>query len=127
MDLTQAENFIQANTVCYLFGKVVNFHYVTIQERKFGEYEARTSIWDILKFIACISIHLWLFLGSLWDPLVNTNRSLIFDIGNLLIAKIQIIHPVVSMLQMFYFRKEYFKIVHKIYWIDQKVIKTCLL
>lgn len=122
MDLTRAENIFEVNTINYYFSKIINFHFLTITEVKYGKYHVYTSKWDILRFIIPMCFYIWYCLDTFKNPLTITDRSIIFDIGNMLIGKIQIIHPAMSMVQIFCFRLEYYKILQNIHWIDRKVI-----
>ena len=121
MELTKAENVFEVNKITYYFSKIINFHFLTIEKIKYGKYRVYTSKWDIVRFFISMSFYIWYFLDSFKTPLSITERSIIFDIGNMLNGKLQMLHPAISMVQIFCFRKEYFKIIENIHWIDRKV------
>ena len=124
MDLTRAENIFVVYTINYYFSKIINFHFLTITEIKYGSYQVYTSKWDILRFVIPLSFYIWYCLDTFKNPLSITDRFIIFDIGNMLIGKLQILHPAISMVQIFCFRMEYYKILQNIQIIDRKVIYT---
>lgn len=117
----KAENIFEANKIQYYFGKLIAFHFLTISKINHGKYFAHTTAWDKLGFLIPIIFYIWFFLKLFQNPLSITNRSIMFDIGVMLNGKLQILHPAISMMQMFYYRMEYFRIIENIHWIDQKV------
>lgn len=120
MKLTAKDSF-EANKFCYIYGKIINFIFVTITKDKIGNYVSQTTKQDVLRFFIGFPIALYIFYDTLATNLKQEKRSIIFEIILVINGKVQTLQTGVVMLQMFLFRSEYFKILKSIEWIDMKV------
>lgn len=120
MEQLRVENVFQANKVCYFLSKIFNFVSITIEESG-NNFNAYTSKFDILKFIFGLFFSCFSLYDILRTPLHPENRSIIFEILISLNGKMQGVHSIISMIQSFYYRYEYFNIFNSLYWIDTKV------
>lgn len=117
MNFFKAQNIFDANKICFYFGKLISFHFVT----KRGFCECTTSKVDFCKFVLSMTFCLWVAYDTAMSDLVQTSRSLVFDIGTYFNALVEAFHPCISIFQIFLFRDEYLRILQNINWIDKKV------
>ena len=123
MNFFKAQNIFDANKINFYIGKLISFHFVSWTVTKRGFCEAFTSKWDFCRFLLAMFFCLWVAGDAMNSNLIKTSRSLVFDIGTYFNAVVEAVHPCISILQIYFFRAEYLKILQNIYWIDNKVKK----
>lgn len=114
MKLPLNKNVFEAKSVCYEF--------VTVHKNKKQNYEARTTIFDILRLITGLSILTWLFLDiSKFTLQQNSARSILFEMQIVLISRIEAIYPLFVVINSFIYRFNFFKYLQNVHSIDLKV------
>lgn len=127
MERLRAKNVFEANKICYLFSRILNFEYVTIERSKNdGMVKGNTTKWDVLRLIVGFSCGILIFYDVASTKLKPEKRSIIFEMAMSFNGKIQALQPSLVMLQVFHYRYEYFKIFMILDWIDRKVINGSL-
>jgi len=121
MNFFKAKNIFDANKGSFYFGKLISFHFISWTVTKSGFCEASTTKWNFCKFLLTMFFFLWVAGDTMMSNLVKTSRSLVFDIGTYFNAVVEAFHPCISVLQIYFFRAEYMKILQNIHWIDNKV------
>lgn len=128
MDRLRAKNIFEANKICYLFSRILNFEFVTIERsKKDGMVKGFTTKWDVLRLIIGLSCGILIFYDVASTKLKPEKRSIIFEMAMSFNGKIQTLHPSLVMLQVFLYRYEYFKIFMILDWIDRKVFNVSLI
>ena len=124
MDPSGTENIFHTNSFCYCFAKLINFNFVTIVYQKSGVYTCHTNISDKMRLAVGVAFYCWIFYDSiLKSKFSTTKRSIIFDLGSLVYGKAQLLLPVISISQIYYFRFEYFNILQNLDQIDKNVVR----
>lgn len=123
MKYTDAFDIFESNKFCYFFGRLINFNFLTIDKSHCGKYRVYTSKYDHFKFYFGLLFFSFVFFESQKENAGSIRRSIIFDIGTYFTGRIEAIQPILSILQFYYFRKEYYKILSSMQWIDDKVYR----
>jgi hypothetical protein len=127
---TMADNFFEATNFCSKFSKILNFNFLTFERTHKNSCCARTTWCDILRLITGLAIVIWMFVEFSDRALELTSRSVIFEIGIFMDTRLESCNVILVMMQVFFNRHEYFKIISNIQWIDEKVINylrvTCV-
>ena len=125
MERLGAQNIFEANKVCYFFNRILNFEFVTIEKSRIdGTVKGYTSKWDMLRFVMGFSLMIYVLYDVASESLQLEKRSIIFEMTMSMNGKIQGLHPVIVMLQVFIYRYEYLRIFIILDWIDQKVFNA---
>lgn len=125
MKFFSAKDVLEANKSCYFCSKLMNFVFVSTSKNENGiNYKSQTTKWDILRFLIAFPFAVYIFYDTLSTSLKLEKRSIIFEFIMVLNGKMQTIHVAIVMLQLFFYRNEYFKILRSLYWIDMKVFHS---
>ena len=120
MERLRVKTVFDANKLCYIFSRIFNFEFVTIEKIN-GTIRGFTSKWDVTRLIVGFCSGILIFFDILSTKLKPEKRSIIFEMAMSLNGKIQGLHPALVMLQVFNFRYEYLRIFMILDWIDRKV------
>lgn len=122
MAVLRPGNVFETSKFCDIFSNFIGHKFVTIEKNKNNYYFAKTTITDVLRVIIGISYCIWQFMNVLKTPFdTESRRSMIFELMIYINARVQVIHPVLVMLQTFYNRNDYYQIKKDTQWIDEKV------
>ncbi|KAG5685017.1 hypothetical protein PVAND_014220 [Polypedilum vanderplanki] len=117
-----AENIFDVMHFCSKFSKILNFNFVTFEKFQKNKYRARTTFCDVLRLIIGILLSSIMLIIVSERALELSSRSIIFEISTFMFTRIVVLNVIFVMLQIFFYRHEYFNILNNIQKIDKKLM-----